>query len=63
VADWGNSRVLVFNSEASLANGANASYVLGQTNFTTGTSNTGGLSAATLAFQAPCFMIKLPKFY
>jgi len=50
VADWGNSRVLVFNSTASLTDGANASYVLGQANFTTGTSNTGGLSAATLSF-------------
>jgi sugar lactone lactonase YvrE len=48
VADYTNNRILVFNSAASLANGANASYVLGQTNFTTSTSNTGGLSAATL---------------
>ena len=61
VADWGNSRVLVFNSEASLANGANASYVLGQTNFTTGTSNTGGLSAATLAFPGSVFYDQVTK--
>jgi len=48
VADSDNNRVLVFNAAASLPNGANASFVLGQTNFTTGTQNTGGLSAAAL---------------
>jgi DNA-binding beta-propeller fold protein YncE len=32
---WGNNRVLVFDNAASLANGANASYVIGQTSFTT----------------------------
>ncbi len=48
VADLNNSRVTAFNSAASLTNGANATYVLGQPNFTTGTPNTGGLSAATL---------------
>ena len=48
VGDYRNNRILVFNAAAGLANGANASYVLGQTNFTTGTPNTGGLSATTL---------------
>jgi len=46
VADSYNNRILVFNSAASLANGANASYVLGQTSFT---MNTSGTSAATLS--------------
>lgn len=36
VADKYNSRIMVFDAAASLANGANASSVLGQTNFTTG---------------------------
>ena len=49
VADMTNSRILVFNSAAGLANGANASAVLGQKNFTTGTPNSGGVSAASLA--------------
>ena len=48
VDDYTNNRILIFNSAAELANGANASYALGQTNFTTGTPNTGGLSATTL---------------
>ena len=48
VAEDANSRILVFNSASSLPNGANASYVLGQTDFITGTENTGGLSVATL---------------
>jgi sugar lactone lactonase YvrE len=45
VADYYNNRILVFNSAATLANGAKASYVLGQTNFTT---RTPGTSATTL---------------
>ena len=49
VSDYGNNRILVFNGAAGLANGASASYVLGQKDFTTGTANTGGVSATTLA--------------
>jgi DNA-binding beta-propeller fold protein YncE len=52
VADYQNNRILVFNSAASLANGANASYVLGQTTFTTATS---GTSATTLYEPVPLF--------
>ncbi|MGB8215319.1 MAG: DNRLRE domain-containing protein [Anaerolineales bacterium] len=48
VADYDNSRILVFDSAAGLAYGAAASYVLGQTDFFTGTANTGGLSATSL---------------
>ncbi len=45
VSDEYNNRILVFHSAASLANGANASYVLGQSGFTT---NTQGASAKKL---------------
>jgi sugar lactone lactonase YvrE len=45
----GFNRVLVFDLAASLPNGANASYVLGQTDFTSSLVNPGGISAATLA--------------
>ncbi len=48
VAEYENNRILVFNSAAGLANGAAASTVLGQPGFTTGTINTGGLSATSL---------------
>ncbi len=48
VADAENNRVLIFDAAASLPNGAGASYVLGQPDFTTGTLNTGGISAASL---------------
>ena len=37
LVDEGNSRIMIFNNAASLANGANADNVLGQANFTTGT--------------------------
>ncbi|MGB8214045.1 MAG: hypothetical protein WCE68_10850, partial [Anaerolineales bacterium] len=45
VSDASNNRILVFNAAAGLANGAAASYVLGQTKFTTSTA---GTSATTL---------------
>jgi DNA-binding beta-propeller fold protein YncE len=48
VADFNNSRVTAFNGAAGMANGANASFVLGQSSFTTGTPNTGGISASSL---------------
>jgi hypothetical protein len=41
VGDAGNQRVLVFVHAASLSNGAAASYVLGQSSFTTSTSGDG----------------------
>ena len=40
VADFGNNRVLRFDGAASLANGANASAVLGQPNYTSGLAHT-----------------------
>jgi DNA-binding beta-propeller fold protein YncE len=58
VADYLNSRILVFNSAASLANGANASNVLGQTSFTT---NTHGTSATTLFFPISVFYDQVTK--
>jgi DNA-binding beta-propeller fold protein YncE len=43
VGDTGNSRVLIFNvAPASIANGENASYVLGQSNFTSNSADQGG---------------------
>ena len=55
VADPANDRVLIYDSAAGLANGANATSVLGQPNFTTKTPNTGGLSAASLWFPVGVF--------
>jgi DNA-binding beta-propeller fold protein YncE len=41
VSDWGNARVLVFNvASGTIANGENASYVLGQSSFTASGGNT-----------------------
>jgi sugar lactone lactonase YvrE len=39
VADYYNNRVLIFNNASTLANGANANNVLGQTNFTNAGTN------------------------
>lgn len=39
VSDSGNSRVLVYNLSGGITNGMNASYVLGQANFTSSTPN------------------------
>jgi len=61
ISELGNNRVLVFNAAAGLANGANASFVLGQTNFTTGTPNTGGISASTLDFPQATFFDPVAK--
>jgi streptogramin lyase len=58
VADYENNRILVFNSAATLANGANASYVLGQTNFTTSTH---GTSATTLYYLYSIFFDQTSK--
>ncbi len=48
VSEASNHRLLVFNGAAGLSAGANASRVLGQTNFTNCSANAGGLSAASL---------------
>jgi DNA-binding beta-propeller fold protein YncE len=45
VSDTGASRVLIYNT-SSITNGMNASYVLGQTNFTSNSANQGGSTAA-----------------
>ena len=52
VSDYGNNRILIFANAASLSNGAAATYVLGQTNFTsTGTGdNANQLNAPTFLF-------------
>ena len=59
VGDRLNNRILVYNAAGGLANGANASYVLGQLNFTSATGNAGGISAASL-FQ-PCGLFFDPQ--
>jgi sugar lactone lactonase YvrE len=46
IADYGNHRILRFNNASSLGNGAAASGVLGQANFTSGSANRGGNIAA-----------------
>jgi DNA-binding beta-propeller fold protein YncE len=48
VADNKNNRVIIFENAAGLPNGANASELLGQPNFTLCTPNTGGISSASL---------------
>lgn len=48
VVDFNNNRVLIFKNAIAKTNGANADNVLGQPDFTTGTVNTGGISAKTL---------------
>jgi sugar lactone lactonase YvrE len=48
VSDTMNNRILIFNNATARANGDPADNVLGQTDFTTGTANTGGISASTL---------------
>ncbi|HSN23757.1 MAG TPA: NHL repeat-containing protein, partial [Methylomicrobium sp.] len=48
VAEYGNSRVLMFDNAASKPNGANADSVLGQPDFTTRTANDQGISSRTL---------------
>jgi sugar lactone lactonase YvrE len=58
VGDWWNNRILVYNSAASLPNGANASYVLGQKNFTTGKA---GTSATTLHIPEAVFFDPVSK--
>jgi hypothetical protein len=52
VSDYGNNRILIFANAASLSNGAAATYVLGQTNFTsTGTGdNANQLNGPTFLF-------------
>lgn len=55
VSDGGNNRILVFNAAAGLNGAANASYVLGQTGWTTGTANAGGLSAKSLNWPMGMF--------
>jgi hypothetical protein len=61
VADWGNNRVLGWNSIPTTTFQA-ADFVLGQPNFTTATANTGGRSANTM--YAPLIIEKVgAKFF
>jgi len=49
VSDLSNNRVLRFDNASTIASGSAATRVLGQPDFTTGTANTGGISASTMA--------------
>ena len=53
VADEGNTRVMIYNNAAGLANGANADNVLGQPDFTTAASAT---SATGLSYPLSIFI-------
>jgi len=59
VSEADNNRILIFNDAVNKANGANADNVLGQTDFTTGTCNTGGRSASTLCLPTRTFYSSL----
>ncbi|NWF90080.1 MAG: T9SS type A sorting domain-containing protein [Ignavibacteriaceae bacterium] len=48
VADLSNARVLCFYNASTITSGSPANKVLGQTDFATGTINTGGVSASTM---------------
>lgn len=48
VADMSNARVLRFDNASTIPSGSPANKVLGQMDFTTGTINTGGVSASTM---------------
>ena len=55
VTDYGNSRILIFRNAASLSNGSAATYVLGQTNFS---SNGAGDGAAQVTYPSGLFVSK-----
>jgi len=54
VSEWSNNRVLIYEAAAAKADGAAADHVLGQPDFTTTTTNTGGRSASSLS--GPVFL-------
>ena len=54
VADEGNTRIMVYNSAATLANGANANYVLGQKDFVSDLSSP--ISATSLNYPISLFV-------
>jgi sugar lactone lactonase YvrE len=53
VTDYGNSRILIFRNAASLSNGSAATYVLGQTNFS---SNGAGDGAGQVTYPSGLFV-------
>jgi DNA-binding beta-propeller fold protein YncE len=68
VADEGNNRVLVFNvATSSIANGENASYVLGQADFTSNTATTSQSSlwtaASDMAYDATNARLFVPDIF
>ena len=55
VSNSENQRVLIFDAAAALSDGANASGLLGQSNFLTCGANSGGISAASLYTPSGAF--------
>ena len=62
IADYGNSRILIWNSIPT-SSGVAANLVIGQPDFTTFGSNTGGRSAASLAEAAGPVVDEQGRFY
>jgi hypothetical protein len=62
VSDFGNSRVLIWNSVPT-SNGVAANIVIGQPDFTTAGTNTGGVSASSLAEAAGPAVDEQGRFY
>jgi alpha-tubulin suppressor-like RCC1 family protein/uncharacterized protein YpmS len=58
VTDGENDRILIFNDAITLPNGAAASYVLGQPDFTSNTENYGGISERSRADSVYIFFDK-----
>jgi DNA-binding beta-propeller fold protein YncE len=56
VSDLSNNRVLRFDNASTIASGSAANRVLGQADFTTGTVNTGGISASTMSAPLGVFV-------
>ncbi|MBF0452788.1 MAG: tandem-95 repeat protein, partial [Candidatus Magnetomorum sp.] len=59
VSDLGNNRILLFNDVLSVSNGTSADNVLGQSDFTINTANTGGISERSLYKPQWLFFDKL----
>ncbi len=62
ISDYGNSRILIWNSIPT-TDGDDADLVLGQPNFATSGSNSGGLGASSLAEAAGVLIDTQDRFY
>jgi hypothetical protein len=61
VTDFSNHRILIYSDAATVSNGAPASNVLGQPDFTSRTNNNGGISAGSLFGPAGLFFDQSSK--